>query len=121
MTPAESCWPRYSRPATAACSCSRLFMAGVRAVKAASWVPPSEIILLAVTGMSPAVLTETVCTLAKETPPVIPNRVVVITTAAGQQCIQKELFAPVPEYNGECVWDALRAALKKLGGDLTGK
>ena len=42
----------------------------------------SEIVLLAVTGMSPAVLTETVWALAQERPPIIPNRVVVLTTLA---------------------------------------
>src|SRR5437867_6362232 len=66
--------------------------------------PRSETILLAVTGMSPAVLTETVWALAQEEPPRIPNRVLVITTAAGRQCIEKELFSPLPEYDGQCVW-----------------
>ena len=37
----------------------------------------SERVLFAVLGMSPAVLTETVWALARETPPVIPHRVVV--------------------------------------------
>lgn len=37
----------------------------------------SERVLFAVLGMSPAVLTETVWALARETPSVIPHRVVV--------------------------------------------
>ena len=69
-----------------------------------------EIILLAVTGMSPAVLTEAVWALAKETPPVIPDRVVVLTTLAGRQAIERQLFSAV-EANGEAVWEQLRAAV----------
>src|SRR6266571_5160738 len=72
----------------------------------------SEIVLLAVTGMSPAVLTETIWALAHpvgNTAPVIPDKVVVLTTGTGQSCIQRELFTPLPEFGGAAVWDALRA------------
>jgi CRISPR-associated protein (TIGR02584 family) len=67
--------------------------------------PKSEIVLFAVTGMSPAILTETVWALAHETPATIPDRVVVVTTRAGRDAIQRELF-------DSGVWDQLRAALE---------
>jgi len=54
--------------------------------------------------MSPAIITETVWALAHETPPVIPDRVVAVTTVAGRATIQRELFE-----NG--IWDQLRDAL----------
>ncbi len=64
--------------------------------------------------MSPAVLTETVWALAHETPPVIPDRVVVLTTISGRQAIERELLTPaqpgVPD-----LWQELRAAI--LGPD----
>jgi CRISPR-associated protein (TIGR02584 family) len=63
-----------------------------------------ETVLFAVTGMSPAILTETVWALAHETPAIIPDRIVVVTTAAGRATIQRELF-------DAGVWDKLRAAL----------
>ena len=59
--------------------------------------PCGQTILLAVTGMSPAVLTETVWALANENPPVIPERVVVITTIAGRQAIERELLTPAKQ------------------------
>ncbi len=64
----------------------------------------SEIVLFAVTGMSPAIITETVWALAHEKPAIIPDRVVVVTTAAGRAAIQRELF-------DAGIWDQLRAAL----------
>lgn len=64
----------------------------------------SEIVLFAVTGMSPAIITETIWALAHEKPPLIPDRVVVVTTAAGRTAIQRELF-------DAGIWDQLRTAL----------
>jgi CRISPR-associated protein (TIGR02584 family) len=72
--------------------------------------PHAQIVLLAVTGMSPAVLTETVWGLARERPAVIPSRVVVLTTLAGRQAIERELFSTV-EPNAETVWEQLRRAV----------
>jgi len=83
--------------------------------------PKSEIILLAVTGMSPAVLTETIWALARENPPVIPDRVVVITTTEGSQRLQKALFASQPQFNGQRPFDSLREQLEKLGQDVSGR
>lgn len=79
----------------------------------------SEVILLAVTGMSPAVLTETLWALAHEPVPVLPNRVIAVTTAAGRGEIQGLLFTPFPPFAGRTAWDALRDALAAAGHDLT--
>jgi len=75
----------------------------------------SELVLFAVTGMSPAIITETVWALAtnKKTP-VIPDRVVVVTTVAGRKAIEAELFAAG-------VWDQLREALADQRVPIEGK
>ena len=39
--------------------------------------------LLAVTGLSPAIVTETIWALAQENPPILPDRVIFLTTATG--------------------------------------
>lgn len=68
-------------------------------------------ILLAVTGMSPAILTETVWALAKEKQPVIPDEVVVLTTTRGADDLRRLLLAPRSDWGGRHVWEALRAAV----------
>ena len=73
----------------------------------------SEVILFAMVGLSPAILTETVWALAHEEIPVIPDRVVVVTTKAGRARLQEELFTKNAE--GETIWDSLRAALERDG------
>lgn len=78
-------------------------------------------VLLAVTGMSPAVLTETVWALAHEAEPVVPERVIVVTTAAGRAQIERQLFTPVPRFGDQCPWDALRAALQRAGLPVRGR
>ncbi len=72
--------------------------------------PQPSTILLAVTGMSPAVLTETVWALAQEKEPVIPDRVVVITTISGRQAIERELLMPARP-DARTVWQELRRAV----------
>src|ERR1017187_2878266 len=72
--------------------------------------PKPSTILLAVTGMSPAVLTETVWALAQEKEPVIPDRVVVITTISGRQAIERELLMPARP-DARTVWQELRRAV----------
>ena len=79
-----------------------------------------EIVLLAVTGMSPAILTETIWALAHEDEPMIPHRVRVITTAQGRDRLQR-LFEPSDQLGGVTPWDALRSALEAEGMDLTGR
>jgi CRISPR-associated protein (TIGR02584 family) len=64
--------------------------------------------------MSPAVLTETVWALATEDPPVIPDRVVVVTTIGGRQAIERELLTP-PDQDAPAIWQELRLAV--LGPD----
>lgn len=49
-------------------------------------------ILLAVIGISPAVLTETIWALAQGNPPVVPDEVIVLTTSAGKKALKDQLF-----------------------------
>lgn len=67
--------------------------------------------LLAITGMSPAVLTETVWALArpaKGAEAIIPDEVVALTTAAGARCIDEQLGQPMDAHAGRSVWQGLR-------------
>lgn len=64
-----------------------------------------KIVLVGAVGMSPAVLTETVWALAQESPSVIPDDVVAITTSAGKSLIGQKLFGE------DKVWDTLRNSL----------
>ena len=86
-------------------------------IRPSAITPGGQIVLLSVTGQSPAVLTETVWALAQEKPVIIPHRVVVITTKDGRDTLIKDLLSP-PE---DCVWDQLRVRLEGLGHDLTGR
>ncbi len=61
-------------------------------------------VLIALCGCSPAVIPETVWALAHEAQPVLPRRVVAVTTAEGRQAIRRELFE-------SRVWESLRDAL----------
>ncbi len=79
-----------------------------------------QTVLLAVTGMSPAVLTETLWALAHETPPVIPERVIAVTTSAGRERLRR-LFDPLPLFGGLSPWDALRQSLQACGHSLDGR
>ena len=75
---------------------------------------PGGATLIAVVGISPAILTETVWALAQggqQSPPVIPDEVVAITTLKGQDYIEKQLQTPSLEFGGRTVWQALREAL----------
>ena len=68
---------------------------------------PTQTILLAVTGMSPAVLTETVWALAhpadKTVERIIPDRVIVLTTTKGASEIKSQLFG------ADRIWESLRS------------
>ncbi len=68
--------------------------------------------LLAVTGLSPAIVTETLWALAHESPPILPERVVFLTTATGASKIEEQLFTPQPEWEDRSVWETLRHSLK---------
>jgi len=67
--------------------------------------------LLAATGLSPAVVTETLWALAQEKRRVLPARVIFITTLVGAEKIQQQLFTPLPAFSGKTVWEALRFSL----------
>lgn len=89
--------------------------------------------------MSPSIVTETVWALAHEKPPVIPNRIIAVTTTAGREAIRRELFATpsggtravaaerrrdrdaVRPSALPCVWDQLRCALAARGFPLASK
>ena len=72
-------------------------------------------VLLAVSGMSPAILTETVWALAQETPPVIVDEVIVLTTARGEADLQRDLLTPNPAEQGRTVWQSLRETVLGKG------
>jgi CRISPR-associated protein (TIGR02584 family) len=96
--------------------------------------PARPVVLFAVAGLSPAILTETVWALAHERPAIIPDRIVVVTTHAGREAIRRELFGWVAQasllanrrpnarqagmHAPRCIWDQLRDALTaKIRGD----
>lgn len=62
-------------------------------------------VLIAVSGLTPAIITETVWALARETPPTIPDQIIVLTTETGRARIAEQLFGE------ERLWERLRAAL----------
>lgn len=74
--------------------------------------------LLAVTGLSPAIVTETVWALAQEKKHVLPERVVFITTLVGAEKIQQQLFTGLPAFGGKTAWEALRTALNAKDHEL---
>lgn len=74
-----------------------------------------KVILVAVIGTSPAVLTETVWALADLDEPVVPDEVVAITTQSGAAAIRNQLFG---ERNG---WKRLLAGLKRKKIDTQGR
>ena len=74
--------------------------------------------LLAVTGLSPAIVTETVWALAQEKPRTLPHRVVFITTGIGATKIKEQLHTPFTALNGQTAWQALRTALKAKDDEL---
>jgi len=67
--------------------------------------------LIAVTGLSPAIVTETIWALAQETPRRLPARVVFITTGVGAAKIKEQLHTALPAFGGLTAWQALRTAL----------
>lgn len=74
--------------------------------------------LLAVTGLSPAIVTETIWALAQEKQRVLPQRVVFITTGTGAAKIREQLHTPLPAFNGQTAWQALRSVLKAKDNEL---
>lgn len=78
-----------------------------------------QTVLLAVTGMSPAILTETVWALAMREK-TIPSRVIAVTTAAGRERL-RTLWTPDSSLGGLSPWQALRSALEAAGHRLDGR
>ncbi|MBV6501368.1 MAG: hypothetical protein CJBNEKGG_03878 [Prosthecobacter sp.] len=70
-----------------------------------------QTVLIAVTGLSPAILAETVWVLAKEHE-ILPDRVVLITTTEGRRILERQLFTSSNDWGGMSVWDALRKELR---------
>lgn len=77
--------------------------------------PENNTTLLAVVGMSPAVLTETVWALAHEPEPVVPSRIIAVTTIQGRQAIRNALFQPLERFGNQTAWQALRSSLERDG------
>lgn len=73
--------------------------------------------LLAVTGLSTAIVTETVWALAKDEG-IIPDRVVFITTASGARMLEDTIFTPREDWGGATVWECLRQAVAAAPGQL---
>lgn len=73
-----------------------------------------KVVLVACTGMSPAVLTETVWALAHQKPSVVPDEVEVITTSVGKQNLQRDVVE-------SGVWRRMCDALRQTGIDVDGK
>ena len=68
-------------------------------------VNPSHTVLIALCGLSPAVITETVWALAHESPAILPDRVIVLTTGPGREAIRRDLLKAR-------VWQRLRHTLE---------
>ena len=77
-----------------------------------------ETVLFAVLGMSPSVLTETIWALSCAPTPVLPDRVVVLTTTAGRDALNRQLF--LQEKDHLCGWDRLVKAIEKRGLSVEG-
>lgn len=77
-------------------------------------------VLFAVSGISPAILTETVWALACPGPgggrPVVPEEVVVVTTTRGEEDVRRALLTPLESWQGQMVWERLRADVLARAG-----
>lgn len=70
--------------------------------------------------MSPAILTETIWGLAHLPEPIVPTRVIAVTTQEGSRQLGR-LFEACPELGGLSPWDALRQHLAQSGLEVTGR
>lgn len=73
-------------------------------------------ILIVVSGMSPAVLTETVWALATGKPSVVPDEIVVLTTLTGRRAIEQQIIG-----GDDPAWPRMCDALKKKRVPIDGK
>ena len=75
----------------------------------------TQTIFISLVGTTPAVLTETVWALANDaSEPVIPDRIVAITTAPGRNALHEQLF-DTPR------WEELLTRLRKEGHEIEGR
>jgi CRISPR-associated protein (TIGR02584 family) len=72
--------------------------------------------LITVSGMSPAIITETIWALATESPAVVPDDVVVITTAKGEDDIRDSLLTARENWGNLTVWEHLRQDVLAVTG-----
>lgn len=72
---------------------------------------PLRDVLIAVTGTSPAIVTETIWALAREQPAIIPDEVVIVTTTRGAEVLQRQILTPRADWGNCHVWETLRAAI----------
>ncbi len=77
---------------------------------------PMKTVLLTVSGMSPAILTETLWALSREAEPVVPDEVVVITTLKGEEDLRRQLLEAREDWDGQSVWETLRQDLLSRKG-----
>lgn len=74
----------------------------------------TQTVLISLVGATPAVLAETVWSLATKSDPVIPDRIIALTTAPGALQLKDKLFK-----DGH--WERMLAELRKKGVSLDGK
>lgn len=73
-----------------------------------------QTVLLCLVGTTPAVLTETVFAMTQESEPIIPDRVVAVTTGLGRELLKRQLFD-----GGQ--WEDLKKTLSRMGVNHEGK
>jgi CRISPR-associated protein (TIGR02584 family) len=84
--------------------------------------PATRDILLAVTGDSPAILTETIWFLATQAEDAfVPHEVLAVTTTRGKSAIEKQLLGSEPSAGGSTIWHALSQALAARGIPVEGR
>lgn len=81
---------------------------------------PEKTVLVALVGMSPAVLTETVYALATQSPAVVPERIVVLTTTGGRDAVVRTLLTP-PKPGSNTPWGHFAMEMVRRGLDPDGR
>lgn len=81
---------------------------------------PERVILFALVGTSPAVLTETLYALARQNPPVVPDEITVVTTAKGREAMLRKLLTP-PSPGAPAAWERFRRDMRRRGLDPAGR
>ena len=75
----------------------------------------NERVLVALVGLSPAVITETIYALATESAPFVPTRVIAITTGLGKRMIEKQLLPDCDDSRNSDQFAKLCSAFPNLG------